>query len=188
MTLFITEQPLGAPVTLAEAKAHMRVETGDEDSLIGQLIGVATAHLESETGLALMTQKWRLCLDALPACGPVLLRRSPVRTVDAVTVYDAGGSPRELDLSGALLDAHARPARLHLADPRPGQVLNGIEIDFTAGFGDTGADVPNALRQAILQHVAQMYEFRGAVPLANQPAGVPNGYDRLVAPFRRRAL
>ena len=38
MTLFITEPPLGAPVTLAGAKAHMRVETGDEDGLIGRLV------------------------------------------------------------------------------------------------------------------------------------------------------
>ena len=136
-----------------------------------------------------MARKWRLCLDAWPRRGPVLLMVSPVRTIDAVTTYDAAGNPRELDLSGAVLDAHARPARLHLATaPRPGRAMNGIEIDFTAGFGDTAADVPDALRQAILQHVAQMYELRGAVAVANQPACVPNGYDRLVAPFRRRAL
>lgn len=189
MTLFITEPPLGVPVTPAEAKAHMRVETGDEDALIGELIGVATGHLESETGLALMTQKWRLCLDAWPPFGPVLLRKSPVRTVDAVTVYDASGNPRALDVSGAVLDAHARPARLHIAAARrPGRAINGIEIDFTAGFGDTAAEIPDALRQAILQHVAQMYEFRGPVAAESRPAGLPGGYGRLIAPYRRRAL
>ena len=189
MTLFVTEPPLGAPVALAVAKAHLRIETADEDELVGELIAAATSHLESETGLALMTQKWRLCLDAWPRHGPILLARSPVRTVDAVTVYDTGGNPAALDLSGAILDANARPARLHLAGvPRPGRALNGIEIDFTAGFGDTGGEVPDALRQAILQHVAHMYEFRGAVAVPQQPAGLPAGYGRLVAPYRRRAL
>ena len=58
--------------------------------------------------------------------------------------------------------------------------MNGIEIDFTAGFGDAAAEVPNALRQAILLHVAAMYELRGAVAVANQPASLPAGYDRLL--------
>ena len=167
----------------------MRVETADEDDMIGRLVDVAAAHLESETGLALMTQKWRLCLDAWPRCGVVLLLKSPVTTIEAVTVYDGGGEPRALDVSGALLDGRARPARLCLANPpRPVRAMNGIEIDFTAGFGDAAAEVPNALRQAILLHVAAMYELRGAVAVANQPASLPAGYDRLLRPFRRRAL
>jgi hypothetical protein len=33
-----------------------------------------------------------------------------------------------------------------------------------------------------------MYEFRGAVPLDMQPASVPEGHDRLVAPFLVRRL
>jgi uncharacterized phiE125 gp8 family phage protein len=44
------------------------------------------------------------------------------------------------------------------------------------------------LRRAMLLHVAQMYEFRGAISLAQQPAAVPQGYERLIAPFMRRGL
>lgn len=190
MTLFQTEPPLGLPVTLDEAKAHMRIETADEDETIGDLIAVATSHVEAETGLALMTQSWRLCLDAWPECGPVLLRRTPVRAVDAVTVYGADGAAIDVDVSGAVLDGQSRPARFHIGplEERPGRVLNGIEIDFTAGFGDAATDVPDALKRAILVHVAHMYAFRGAVAVEAQPAGVPAGYDRLIAPYCRRAL
>lgn len=189
MTLFMTEPALGQAVTLAEAKAHMRIDTGDEDDLIGKLIGVATAYLEAETGLGLMTEAWRLTLDRWPASGIVRFWRGPVQKIDAVTVYDGEGNAIAIDVSAAVLDGHARPARLYLGTvERPGRALNGIEIDFTAGFGDTASDVPDALKQAILLHVAHMYEFRGAVPLASQPAGVPAGYARLTAPFRRRAL
>jgi uncharacterized phiE125 gp8 family phage protein len=92
-------------------------------------------------------------------------------------------------VSGAVLDGHDRPARFHVGRAvAPGRVLNGIEVDFTAGFGDTATDVPDALKRAILLHVAHMHAFRGAVPVEAQPAGVPAGYERLIAPWRRRAL
>ena len=40
----------------------------------------------------------------------------------------------------------------------------------------------------MLLHLALLYEFRGAVAPDDQPAAVPAGYDRLIAPFRRRGL
>ncbi|MNV87283.1 hypothetical protein D3C71_1813970 [compost metagenome] len=66
--------------------------------------------------------------------------------------------------------------------------MNGIEIDFIAGYGEAGTDVPDTLKRAMLMHVAQMFAFRGAVALENQPAAVPAGYERLVSPFCRVGL
>jgi uncharacterized phiE125 gp8 family phage protein len=115
--------------------------------------------------------------------------RGPVQTIEGVTVYDADGMPGAIDVSGFVLDGGARPARLILPEqPAPGQAINGIEIDFSAGFGATGADVPDTLKRAMLLHAALLYEFRGAVAPENQPAAVPAGYDRLIGPFRRRGL
>ena len=68
------------------------------------------------------------------------------------------------------------------------RALNGIEIDFTAGFGESGTDVPDTLKRALLLHVAAMFEYRGAVSAADQPAVLPEGYDRLLAPFRMWGL
>jgi uncharacterized phiE125 gp8 family phage protein len=48
--------------------------------------------------------------------------------------------------------------------------------------------VPDVLKRAMLIHIAAMYELRGAVSRADQPATVPAGYERLIAPYRRRAL
>lgn len=189
MTLLLVDPPVAEPVSPAEAKAHMRVETADEDALIGDLIAIARAHLEAETGLALLTQRWRLYLDVWPRGTAVLLRRTPVQAVEAIAVYDADGLPVAVDPGAARLDGISRPARLHLSEPpAPSQALNGIEIDFRAGFGDTAAAVPSALKQAIRMHVAHLHAFRGAVAPADQPVSVPEGYDRLLAPFRRRAI
>ena len=57
------------------------------------------------------------------------------------------GEPQSFDLSDMLLDATARPARLVIKQrPRPGQPINGIEIEFTAGFG-SALEVPPELKR-----------------------------------------
>jgi uncharacterized phiE125 gp8 family phage protein len=71
---------------------------------------------------------------------------------------------------------------------KPGRAVNGIEIDFRAGFGDAATDVPDTLKRAMLTHVAQMFSCRGVVGLEDQPALIPSGYDRLIAPFLIRRL
>lgn len=188
MTLILTGPALGEPLTLAEARVHLRLDTSEEDSLVDSLIAAARAHCEAETGLALMTQSFRLLIDDWPE-GPVIqIPKSPVQSIDSVTIYDAAGNPVTLALDGAVLDGRARPARLFLKDrPATDQAINGIEIDFTAGFG-TAADIPPELRRAMLLHVALMYEFRGAVPAGMQPAAVPAGYRTLISPWMRRTL
>ena len=188
MTLIETDPPLAEPVTLAELKAHLRIDAGDEDALLEGLIRVARAHLEAVTGVALMSQGFRLLLDDWPRGSVIQLMRTPVQTVDAIVVYDADGEPQTLALTDMLLDAAARPARLVIRErPRPGQPINGIEIEFTAGFA-TANEIPPELIRAILVHAAHLYEFRGAVSADMQPAAIPAGYERLIAPWMRRAL
>lgn len=189
MTYAQTAAPAVEPVTLGEAKAHMRLDEGHEDAFVTALIAIARSHLEHTTGLALISQGFRLYLDRWPESGVVSIGRGPVRSVEVVTVYDADGEPQEVPLTDHRLDGFGRPARLWLADPpAPGRAVNGIEIDFTAGFGDSGEDVPAELKRAMLMHVALMFAYRGAVAPADQPAAIPDGYDRLVAPYCRRGL
>ncbi len=188
MTLIETEPPLTEPVTLADVKAHLKIEHSDEDGLVTALIAAARRHLEAVTGLALVSQGFRLILDDWPDAGVISLRRYPVQSVEAVLVYDADGVPLTLDPATILLDGRARPARLLLRERIvPQQALNGIEIDFTAGF-PSSAEVPADLVRALLMHVAMMYELRGAISPDQQPAAIPRGYDRLVAPYQRRSL
>jgi uncharacterized phiE125 gp8 family phage protein len=62
--------PVAAPVSLAEAKAHLRVDFDDEDALISGLIDAATQHLDGWSGVlgrALMPQTWEMSLDRFPA-------------------------------------------------------------------------------------------------------------------------
>jgi uncharacterized phiE125 gp8 family phage protein len=189
MTYATVAPPAAEPLTLAEVKAHLRLDGAVEDDLLTALIVAARAHCEALTGLSLITRSLRLYLDGWPETGVIQIASGPVQTVENVTVYDASGAASSVSLSGHVLDAASVPARLVLAEtPAPGRALNGIEIDFAAGFGETGADVPDALRRAMLMHVALMYELRGAVAADMQPAAVPVGYDRLIAPYRPARL
>lgn len=189
MTIVELNPPAVEPVTLAEVKAQLRLETGDEDVLLASLIRTARQHLERQAGLALISRVFRLYRDEWPEGAVMSIPLGPVSAIEAVTVYDGEGTPATVALAGHVLDGASSPARLVLATrPDPGRAINGIEIDFTAGFGPTGADVPDTLKRAMLLHVAHMFEFRAAIAPGDQPAGIPAGYDRLIAPYCRRSL
>ena len=189
MTLFRTIAPSIEPVTIVEAKTHLRVEHDGEDELIGLLIRAAREEVEAQTGLALLAQGWRLTLDAWPRDGVVLIRKHPVTEISEVTVYGPGGDPETLPGSAWHFDPRSRPARLALSDTSMAlRRLNGIEIDFIAGFGESGPDVPDSLRRAVLLLVAHWYEFRAAFDAARQPVSIPSGFSRLVASWRSGRL
>ena len=96
MTLTRIAAPVAEPVTLSEAKAHLRVSDTAEDTLITGLIKAAREEVEETTGLALITQDWRLYLDCWPPSGIVRLRRNPVQSVIQVTVYDGSGNAADV--------------------------------------------------------------------------------------------
>lgn len=189
MTYALINPPQAEPLTLAEVKAHLRLDSGDEDALLTTLIRTAREHLERTTGLCLLRQTWRFYLDRWPQTGVILIGKGPVQTIETILVFGSDGRETNITAADKLLDGTARPARLWLRDPpTPGRVMNGIEIDFIAGYGEAGTDVSDTLKRAMLMHVAQMFAFRGAVAPENQPAAVPAGYERLVSPFCRVGL
>ncbi|WP_048649121.1 head-tail connector protein [Nitratireductor soli] len=182
MTLFRTVDPTVEPVTLVEVKAHLRIDHASEDDLLNGLIRAARQEVETATGMALINQSWRLVLDDWPPHAVLYLRRPPVREIIAVTVFDDDGAGSVLDPGSYDLDPVSNPARLHLSKRPPvGQKLNGIEVDFTAGHGEAGTDVPDLLRRAILLLVAHWYEFRAGFGAGDQPVSLPDGYRRLLS-------
>ena len=52
MTYALIHPPQAEPLTLADVKAHLRLDSGDEDTLLAALIRAAREHLERTTGLA----------------------------------------------------------------------------------------------------------------------------------------
>lgn len=86
MTYALITPPSAEPLTLAEVKAHLRLDGAEEDVLLLSLIRTARQFIERETGLCLITQSWRLYLDRWPRNGVIRLLRSPVQVIQSVRV------------------------------------------------------------------------------------------------------
>jgi uncharacterized phiE125 gp8 family phage protein len=192
MPLILTSGPAAEPVALAEAKAHLRVDAAAEDMLIASLIVTSRLHVEAAASLALITQSWSYLLDRWPRSPSLRLPLRPVQSIDAVRLYDENDSPTPLDPATYRLDGAGLPPRLvrrgALLWPRPGRTANGIEIAFTAGWGNAAADVPAPLRQAILLLVAHWYEHRSPLEPGAPAAPLPPMVSELITPYRAPRL
>ena len=65
---------------------------------------------------------------------------------------------------------------------------NGIEVDFTAGYGEAATDVPDLLKRAVLMLVSHWFELRASFGADQQPVSMPDGYSRLLSSFMSRRL
>lgn len=189
MTSYLLTGPVSEPVSLAEAKAYLRIDDGTEDALITTLIAAARLHVEGVTGQALLTQSWRLVLDAWPEDRLVRLPVGPVISVTAITTYDMDGVGTAVPL--AQFQTLAGENQLYLPAQVSGMPLlrqrAGIEVDYVAGYG-VAADVPQDIRQALLGLITHWFEHRDAVIMAGSGAIVPVGFDRLIERYRQVRL
>lgn len=191
MALICLEPPVVEPVTLAEAKLHCRIDVDDDDALVGSLISTAREHLEriSRPQVAMTAQRWLYVADAWPASATIELRPYPLLTVDEVRYTDADGVERTVSPSEYVVDRHGVPGRLHMINGWPSATLrplNGLEIEFTAGYGVDELSPPLALRQAVLLLVAHWYENRETVVTTGaMPKQLPFAVDALFRPWRR---
>ncbi len=177
MTAVLISGPALEPVTLSEAKAHLRVDLTDEDTLISSLIAAARIHVEAYVHRILITQTWAIYLDKWPSGQPLRLPISPVQSVSAINIYAEDNTFVTTDATNYVVDAVSVPPRILWrgpgSTPRPGRQLNGIEIIVTAGYGATSAQVPQPIRQAILMLIAQWFEHRQPPTLDEPGEAVP---------------
>ena len=96
MSSILLTPPAAEPVTLADAKAYLRVAIGDDDAVIAALIAAARSHIEAQTRRALITQTWRLVLDCWPIDGHIAVVPVPLRQVTAARVYRLDGSTQAI--------------------------------------------------------------------------------------------
>jgi uncharacterized phiE125 gp8 family phage protein len=152
-------------VSLVEAKAHLRVDASDDDTLITALITAATEMAEQATGRAIMPQTYALTLDAFPTA--LELTRVPVASVTSIAYTDTAGAV--ITLSGSLyaLDsaddngpAYVVPA-YGATWPDTREKINAVTCTFVAGYANAAA-VPESIKSWIKLMVGAMYENREA--------------------------
>ena len=141
--------PDAEPITLDEAKEHLRVIHGSDDALIERLITAAREHVENETGRALVAATYR---QHYPVFDRVIgLPLWPVVSVASVTYASADGTRVAVDPLDYLVDADWSFLAPRGSWPRP---ATSVVVEFTT----EPREIPESLRQAVLLRVQADYE------------------------------
>ncbi len=192
MSYKVTTAPAYEPVSLAQAKQHLRVDWTDDDNLIEDLIVAARQWCERGIRQALINQTLQ-CVVELPepTVGrlsgqvgrpgwPIELPMTAHGTLQSVTTAEIETQIATFDTltltDDYLVDDNSEPSRIWLAASAiakwsvslnyPG-AMPRVRVTYVAGYGTTPASVPYPIRQAILRGVAHLYEHRegdGAIP------------------------
>ncbi len=183
-------------VSTADAKAHLRVLTADEDTLIDGIVQAATGHLEGRrgiTGRAFVTQAWEYRVDRFPAGGMALeLPFPPLRSVTEVRYVAEDGSDMLLPATvyEAVPETYRGAIRLRYGESWPATraETHAVRVAFQAGYGtpvELKAEAPEAV-QAILLLLGHWFRNREAVVTGTISTEVEMAVEALVGNLKVR--
>jgi len=156
------------PVTLEEAKAHLRVDASDywDDEMITSYIITAREWIEDYIDRTVVTQQLVMKLDSFPE--EIELPRPPVVTSGTATAVavtyttNESGATATLSTSSYRIDRDSIPAvlRTNYAGSWPSHIIdqNSVTVTWWAGYGSAP---PQRVKTAILMCVHELYEKRG---------------------------
>jgi len=195
MALKLYTGPTVEPVSLEEAKEHLRVSHTADDSVIRDVIQVARLDIETLSMHALITQTWDQYLDAFPGEDKIVLPFPPLQSVTGVYYTpESTGVEATFSSSNYSVDIYNIPGKIVLDDSAswPGDALvevNGVKVRFVCGFGDDPSDVDFRLRMAMKLLIGHYYENREAVFAGRtSPVLLPMGVNSLVWDFRAKLV
>ncbi|PIT80172.1 head-tail connector protein [Limnohabitans sp. 15K] len=178
MSIQLVTPPAEEPVTLIEAKLHLRVDFDDDDTLIASLITAARQAAETLTGRQFITARWKQVLDCFPEPSlmgvpagqaftlpghAILLAKAPVQSVVSINYLDMSSVNQTMPALSYTVDAACEPARI---TPVFGQIwpiclpqIGAVSVTFDAGYG-TAAQVPEGIKSWIKLRVGSLYGHR----------------------------
>ena len=176
MDLRQTVAPTVEPLSLAEAKAHLRVDIADDEDLISDLIKAAREAAEVATNRQFLAATWQLKLDSFPVAdersmvvdcdGSIRLPRPPVTTASGVSItyIDSAGVSQTLATTVYKVDRATEPGRVYLAFNQSWPATRGqkeaVTVQYQAGYGTTATAVPRIARQLVRLMLGDLYENR----------------------------
>lgn len=201
----ITTGALVEPISRIEAREHLRLDDDVDDSQVRAYIRAATAWAEKYTGRVFISRSVSMYLDSFfptnepywegTVTAPQSLSRTnyielaavPVLSVESVKYFDDADNESTWATSNYYVDAVSDIAKIVLRDggtfPTDLRAANGVQVNFTAGYGSAPNDVPEDIRIAILQYMTFLYEHRG--DFERYPAPTPPAVLKgLLAPYK----
>lgn len=166
MSLIKIADPTTEPVTLAEIKSHLKLETTYYDAIIPTYITVARQMAEHKTGKALAPQTWKLTLDEFPD-GGIYVPIPPISTVStnvSISYYNTSAALVTLDSSYYFVDDKAQPAYIAMSTglddwPDTNDQINAVTVQFVCGY----TTCPENIKHWIKMRVGAMIETPEAI-------------------------
>lgn len=173
--------PASEPVTLVEAKAHLRVDHTDDDTLITTLRVTARKWCEGYTYRSFINTTWEYYLDEfiedrtdvrieLPK--PPLVSITEVRYEDEASVSKTLTEGTDFQVSTQTYIGFIMPEADKFWPDTELDRANAVKITYVAGFGATASDVPEDIKHAILMLIAHLYETREGYGFAGFPTKI----------------
>jgi uncharacterized phiE125 gp8 family phage protein len=166
-------------VTLSEAQAYVRIETGEEEAVVAGLIRVASGLCEAFINQVVIARPFE-CL--LPASGCwERLTITPVRSISDVAGVDASGDATPLASDGYAVDVDFNGdgwVRTMQAND-----LTRVQVSGSAGMADDENGVPEPIRQGVLRLVSHLFTSRDG-----EGGEVPAAVTALWRPYRRMRI
>ena len=175
------------PVATSDLKAHIRVTSTGEDTLLGSYITAARMHTENMTRRSLVQKQYRLELDRFPGGRRTIdFPRPPLKSVDAITyVDDPDNSSTTITTSNMVIDIRSEPGRVGLIDgeswPSVRNIINAVTVQYTAGYDVD--EVPQPLLQAIRMLAGHWFIHRETA-LEKPPREIDSAFQALVGTYR----
>ena len=184
--LVLKTGPTSTAISLAEAKAFLRVDSDydDDDTYITSLIDVGTQVVEEFTRRRLITQTYNIFYDEFPPY--IDLQVGEVASVTHVKYYDTDNSLQTLAASNYDVDTKVRPGRIYQSNtgdfPNTYERPNAVEVEFVVG--SAASDVPAPIVQAMYIVIGRYYENRQDVVTGTIASELPLMVEHLLTPYR----
>lgn len=200
--------PAVEPVTLDEVKAHLRVTNTSDDLWLTAALKAARLMAEDYTHMAFIQRTFRQTMDwttgqneewwngvrsapiSVLSSTPIELLKPPLVSVQSVTVFGDDDTPTVVDPSIYIVDAvdQLQYGRVVLRRgnvwPVVLRVVNGLQIDFTAGLATAAVNLPQDIPIAIKMIVMWLYENRGCESVDVKGAIAPSGAGMILDSYR----
>ena len=195
-TVKIATAAADTPVTLTEAKAHLRYDLTTEDTLITTLIKVATEYAEKRLSRALITQTWDLYLEDFPAEDTIILPFPPLQTISHVKYYDKNNILQTWASSNYDVDSIREPGRIVQSAtgagyPNTYDRPNAVNIRFVVGYGAASTNVPETIRAGIKLLISHLFENREGITVGQGNASqipIPKSIEDLFGQLSLREM
>lgn len=159
----ISSQPAVEPVSLSEAKDHLRIDGSDEDTYLATIITASRKYCEQYCNRAFITQTWLQYPSDFT--DGIKLSINPVQSVTSITYYDTDGNSQTLAANQYQVDLSADICRIYEAvnvdfPDVQDEKINPITITYVSGYGDAATDVPMDIIHAIKLMISHLFQNR----------------------------